>query len=183
MADNDFGPVLGVNDDDEAMGGVYNAAAAEVDDYMFRSLNGDDGDEIDGVGNEAMLAPLKSIFHHPLITKVHVEDNGRQVPAWRCGFCAPDAQGMLNNIFKGAPNAKKALKHVTRTPGQVRPCNGNIPPATMQQFQRLFIERAAVKDQRATNRQIVSTSIDDAQERVFQSMANTGRRQQVLMLV
>jgi hypothetical protein len=53
----------------------------------------------------------------------------------------------------------------------------------MQQFQRLFIERAAVKDQRATNRQIVSTSIDDAQERVFQSMANTGRRQQVLMLV
>jgi hypothetical protein len=135
MADNDFGPVLGVNDNDEAMDGVYDAAAAEVDDFMFCSLNGDERDEIEGVGDE-MLAPLKSIFDHPLITKVHVEDNGQQVPAWRCGFCAPYAEGLLNNIFKSTPNATKTLKHVTRTPGQVRPCNGTIPSATMQQFRR-----------------------------------------------
>jgi hypothetical protein len=59
MADNDFAPVLGVDNDVEAMGYVFRAAAAEVDDYMFRSLNGDDGDEIEGMGNK-MLAPLKA---------------------------------------------------------------------------------------------------------------------------
>jgi hypothetical protein len=134
MADNDFAPAVCVDNDAEAMGYVFRAAVAEVDDYVFCSLNGDDGDEIEGVGDE-MLAPLKGIFEHLLITKVHVnDDNGRQVPAWRCGFRAL----LLNNIFKGTPNATKALKHVTRTPGDIRPCNGDIPPATMQQFRQLY---------------------------------------------
>jgi hypothetical protein len=120
------------------------------------------------------------MFEHPLITKVHVSnDNGQQVPAWRCGFCAPDAQGLLNNIFKGTPNATKALKHVTRMPSNIRPCNGDIPPAIMWQFRQFYQSRAAVKNNRATNRKVVSLLIDYAQERMFQSVSNTGQRQQV----
>ena len=63
MADNDFAPVFGVDDDDEAMGNVFRAALAEVDDYMFPSLNGDNGNEIEGMGNEMLvLAPLKRML-------------------------------------------------------------------------------------------------------------------------
>jgi hypothetical protein len=165
------------------MGNVFGAASVEVDAYMFRHFNGDDDNDGEGVGDE-MLAPLKSMFDHPLITKVHVDDGkGGQVPAWRCCFCVADARGILNNIFKGAPNATKALKHVTRISGDIRPCNGIIPPSTMHQFLQLYQSRAAVKEIRATKRQIVCGSIDDAQVRVYQSVANTGRRQQVLVLV
>ena len=53
----------------------------------------------------------------------------------------------------------------------------------MWQFRCLYQSRAAVKDQRATNRKVVSALISNAQERVFQSVANTGQNQQVLVLV
>jgi hypothetical protein len=43
----------------------------------------------------------------------------------------------------------------------------------MRQFQWLYQQRAICKDQRAVNKHIVSTSIDDSQEHVFQSVAAT----------
>ncbi len=144
---------------------------------MFLNLAGDIEEE-EGVGMDdlELLPPLKTIFDHPLIMKCQViDDMGVLVPAWRCGFCPAS-----NNTFKGAPNATKALANVTSCPHyDIRPCKGTIPRETMRQFERLFQERAVYKDQRAVSRQVVLGIIDDSQEWVFQSVANTGRRQEV----
>ena len=164
------------DNNDEGMGNLFVPPSVEADVDAYDT-------DREGMG-DGMLAPLKSVFDHPLIEKIHVDDGkGGQVPAWRCGFCVVDSRGSLNNIFKGAPNATKALRHVTKIAGDIRPCNGIIPPSTMRLFLHLYQSRAAVKEIRATKKQIVCGSIDDAQVRVFQSVANTGRRQQVLVLV
>ncbi len=91
----------------------------------------------------------------------------------------------MNNIFKGLPNAMKALKHVTRMPdGKIRPCNGNIPPESMWQFQRLKFERESLKDERETSKVVMSNSIEDNQHCVFESMANSGgQHQHVLVFI
>jgi hypothetical protein len=157
----------------------------EDPDFFGCGLNGYDGEEIEGVGDET-VPRLNSIFDHPLITKISIEENGRLVSAWKCGFCTSDHQGgPLNNIFKGPPNATKALKHVTRMPsGKIRPCNSNIPPESMRQFQWLKLERESHKDERETSKVVVLNSIEDNQHRVFESMANSGRqRQQVLLFM
>ncbi len=80
---------------------------------MFLNLAGDIEEE-EGVGmdNVELLPPLKTIFDHPLIMTCQlIDDKGLLVPAWRCGFCPAS-----NNTFKGAPNATKALAHVTSCP-------------------------------------------------------------------
>ncbi len=114
MTDDDFARGLSLNDDDDKMSQLYDAAQMEDPDFFGGGLNGYDGKEIEGVGDET-VPRLNSIFDHPLITKISIEENGRLVSAWKCGFCTSDDQGgPLNNIFKGPPNATKALKHVTR---------------------------------------------------------------------
>jgi hypothetical protein len=180
MTDDGFARGLGLDDDDE-MNQLFNAEARAGDHDFFDGLNYD-GEEIEGPGDET-VPRLTSIFDHPLITKIRIEENGRFVSAWKCGFCTPDHQGIVNNIFKGLPNATKALKHVTRTPGgKIRPCNGNIPPESMRQFQRLKLERESLKDERETSKMIVSNTIEDNQHRVLESMANSGgQRQEVLV--
>ena len=182
LTDDDFARGLSLNDDDDKMNQLYDAAQMEDPDFFGCGLNGYDGEEIEGVGDET-VPRLNSIFDHPLITKICIEENGRLVSAWKCGFCTPDHQGIVNNIFKGLPNATKALKHVTRTPGgKIRPCNGNIPPESMRQFQRLKLERESLKDERETSKMIVSNTIEDNQHRVLESMANSGgQRQEVLV--
>ena len=146
-------------------------------DNMMSFVNAAEVEEGVGMDDHELLPLLTSIFDHPLIEKCQViNDKGLTVPAWRCGFCPPTATGALNNTFKGIPNATKALAHLLRRPfNDIRPCSG-----TMRQFERLYEERAGVKDQRAMKKSVVSDIIDDSQERVFQSVANTGRRQQVV---
>ena len=185
MTDDDFAHGLGLNDDDDKMNQLYNAAQMEDPDFFGGGLNSYDGKKIKSAGAET-VPRLNSIFDHPLITKISIEENRRLVSAWKCGFCTTDHQGgPLNNIFKGLPNGTKALKHVTRTPGgKIRPCNGNIPPESMRQFQRLKLESESRKDERETSKVVVSNSIEDNQHRVFESMANSGRqRQQVLVFI
>ena len=172
MADHEFySDVLGGEDDDD-----------DPDDMISFLKNAAEVEEGVGMDDHELLPLLTSIFDHPLIEKCQViNDKGLTVPAWRCGFCPPTATGSLKNTFKGIPNATKALAHLTRRPyNDIRPCSGTIPPATMRQFERLYEERAGVKDQRAMKKSVVSDIIDDSQERVFQSVANTGRRQQVV---
>ena len=165
-------PLKSPNMADDALGGVE-----DHDPYNLSFLNVAEVEEGVGMDDLDLLPPLTSIFKHPLIEKCQViNDKGLLVPAWRCGFCPPTE----NNTFKGIPNATKALAHLTRRPNSdIRLCWGTIPPATMRQFERLYEERAGIKDQRALKKNIVSDIIDDSQERVFQSVANTGRRQQV----
>jgi hypothetical protein len=157
--DEDYYSPLDRDRHSDALGGV------EEDDNvnMFLNLAGDI-EEKEGVGMDdvELLPPLKTIFDHPLITKCQlIDDKGLLVPAWRCGFCLAS-----NNTFKGAPNATKALAHVTSRPRyDIRPCKGTIPRATMRQFERLFQERAVYEDQRAVSRLVVSDIIDDSQER------------------
>lgn len=174
MSHDDFAGGLGFNDDDVELNNIINAAGADDTDY-FGALDYDNVDvDIGGPGNDETLPRLTSIFDHPLITKITTEENGRLISAWKCGFCVPDQQGFLNNVFKGLPNATKALKHVTRTPGgKIRPCNGNIPPETMRQFQRLKLVREAVKEDRDLGKHVVLTSIEDSQHRVMEYMANS----------
>jgi hypothetical protein len=170
MADHEFySDVLGGEEDDDPENLMSFLNAAEVEEGV-------------GMDDHELPPPLTSIFDHPLIEKCQViNDKGLTVPAWRCGFCPPTATGALNNTFKGVPNATKALAHLLRRPfNDIRPCSGSIPPGTMRQFERLYEDRAGVKDQRAMKKSVVADTIDDSQERVFQSVMNTGRRQQVV---
>jgi hypothetical protein len=183
-AQNEFAGGFGFNEDDAEVQNLISGAAMDDTDYFAGVAYADDVDT-GGPGNDESLPCLTSIFDHPLITKITIEENGRPIPAWKCGFCVPDQQGLLNNVFKGLPNATKALKHVTRTPGgKIRPCNGNIPPETMRQFQRLKLVREAVKEDRDLGKQVVLTSIEDSQHRVMESMGNAqAQRQQQEVLV
>ena len=181
MTNNNFARGLGLNDDDDKMNQLYNAAQAEDHDF-FGALNYD-GKEIEGTGNE--IAPrLNSIFDHPLITKIRIEENGRVVSAWKCGLHSRPSRSFEQH-FKGLPNATKTLKHVTRMPScKIRPCNGNIPPESVRQCQRLKLERESLKDEREMSKLVVSNSIEDSQHRVFESMRNSGgQRQQVLVFI
>lgn len=184
MSQNEFAGGFGFNEEDAEVQNIINGAAMDDTEY-FAGFAYDDNVDIGGPGNDESLPCLTSIFDHPLITKITIEENGRPIPAWKCGFCVPDQRGLLNNVFKGLPNATKALKHVTRTPGgKIRPCNGNIPPETMRQFQRLKLVREAVKEDRDLGKQVVLTSIEDSQHRVMESMGNAQaqRRQQEVLV-
>jgi len=185
MSQNEFAGGFGFNEEDAEVQNIINGAAMDDTDYFAGFAYADDVDIVGGPGNDELLPCLTSIFDHPLITKITIEENGRPIPAWKCGFCVPDQQGLLNNVFKGLPNATKALKHVTRMPGgKIRPCNGNIPPETMRQFQRLKLVREAIKEDRDLGKQVVLTSIEDSQHRVMESMGNARaqRRQQEVLV-
>ena len=173
---------FGYNEDDAEVQNIINGAAMEDTDFFAGFAYSDDTDG-GGRGIDESLPRLTYIFDHLLITKITIDENGQSKPGWKCGFCIPDKQGVLNNVFKGLPNATKALTHVTRTPGRkIRPCNGNIPPETMRQFQRLKLAREAVKEDRDLGKQVMCTSIEDSQHRVMESMGATQRRQQEVLV-
>lgn len=183
MSQDEFGIGLGYSEEDAEVQNIINGAAMDDTDFFAGFPYPDDMD-VGGPGIDELLPCLNSIFDHPLITKITIEENGQAKPGWKCGFCVPDKQGFLNNVFKGLPNATKALTHVTRTPGRkIRPCNGNIPPETMRQFQRLKLAREAVKEDRDLGKHVVLTSIEDSQHRVMESMGNAAQcqRQEVLV--
>jgi hypothetical protein len=183
MSQDEFAIGFGYNEEDAEVQNIINGAAMEDTDFFAGFAYPGDVD-VGGPGIDESLPRLTSIFDHPLITKITIEENGQAKPGWKCGFCVPDKQGFLNNVFKGLPNATNALTHVTRTPGRkIRPCNGNIPVETMRQFQRLKLAREAVKEDRDLGKLVVLTSIEDSQYRVMESMGNATQRQQQEVLV
>ena len=77
--------------------------------------------------------------------------------------------------FRGA-NASKALWHVLQESGHdIRPCRGNIPANRMRQYQDLSQTKALQKDTRAQRSALLSSNIDDLQDRTVHSMT-VGRR-------
>jgi hypothetical protein len=94
---------------------------------------------------------------------------------WSCGWCMRRDDGSNDPPFRGA-NASKALWHVLQESGHdIRPCRGNIPANRMRQYQNLSQTKALQKDARAQRSALLSSNIDDLQDRTVHSMTE-GRR-------
>ena len=123
-----------------------------------------------------LLSPLTSIRNFPFITKcTGVAKDGHSYAGWRCGFCPRNHDGSEASIFC-PQNATKALYHVARISGyDIRPCRGFIPPGKAQQYRMLYQLKAAEKNKRKQNRDVISLNINILQDWALHSLSDTSR--------
>jgi len=123
-----------------------------------------------------LLSPLISIWDCPFITKcTGVGKDGRSYAGWKCSYCPRNHDGSEASIFR-PQKATKALYHVARISGyDIRPCCGFIPPGKAWQYRILYQLKAADKDQRKQNRNVISSNINNLQDRVLHSLSDTSR--------
>jgi hypothetical protein len=163
-----------------------------VEDFVYQSLNiskeAGDADVFNQPGNmnesgamnepeeSGLLSPLTSIWNCPLITKcTGVAKDGHSYAGWKCGFCPRNHDGSEASIFCPR-NATKVLYHVARISGyDIRPCRGFIPPGNARQYQMLYQLKAAEKDQQKQNRDVISSNINNLQDRALHSLLDTSR--------
>ena len=143
-----------------------------AEDFVYQSLNNSeeagDADVFNqpgemnepGAMNEpkesGLLPSLTSIWNCPFINKcTGVGKDGHSYARWKCGFCPRNHDGSEASIFS-PQNATKALYHVARISGyDIMPCRGFIPPGKARQFRMLYQLKAADKDQRKQNRDVI----------------------------
>ena len=98
----------------------------------------DSEDAVTNVSISEALEPLTTIWDCPEMNLALREvTDGVFVSGWTCGHCPRPPPG-AENSFKHQ-NAKKALHHVLKNPGQnIKLCKGNIPFQKKQQYKALY---------------------------------------------
>ena len=76
---------FGYNEDDAEVQNIINGAAMEDTDFFAGFAYSDDADA-GGPGIDESLPRLTSIFDHPLITKITIDENGQSKPGWKKVF-------------------------------------------------------------------------------------------------
>jgi hypothetical protein len=112
-------------------------------------MNVDDEDLTDfyfGSGQESEIDPslvLESVLDCPGITlDTFVDDDGKIIPGWRCGYCLIPSNCCSSRFFKHH-NASKALSHLMKGKDIVT-CSGlrNIPPNVVHALTSLMYSKA-----------------------------------------
>ena len=123
-----------------------------------------------------LLSPFTSIWNCPFITKcTGVAKDGHSYAGWKCVFCLHNHDGSEASIFR-PQNATNVLYHVARISGyDIRQCRGFIPPGKARQYRVLNQSKAAEKDQQKQNRDVISSNINNLQDRALHSLSDTSR--------
>jgi hypothetical protein len=131
------------------------------------SESDESGNDVDD--EEEVIVPRPhyySIWDCPHIHKFTLKKNGVAKNGWRCDWCM-NPPAMFSTF-----SATKALAHVLRLPGSdVSPCTGIITETVMNGYKDLYKKKMESGRSRSDNRNSMTDSIENIQERMAGSMS------------
>jgi hypothetical protein len=137
-------------------------------------MDDDDEDLTDfhfGSSQKSKIDPplvLGFVWDCPGITlDTFVDDDGKTIPGWRCGYCHIPGNCGGSRFFKHR-NASKALSHLTKVK-DIGTCSGlqKIPPNVVHALTALMYSKANRKCDIVVQKNNLSEEVEQQQDRVL----------------
>ncbi len=158
---------------------MYQGIGIVVEVPIQTKMDVDDEDLTDfqsGSSQESEIDPplvFDSVWDSPGITlDTFVDDDGKTIPGWRCGYCLISSNCGGSRFFKHQ-NASKALSHLTKGKDIVT-CTGlrTIPPTVVNALTALMYSKANRKCDIAVQKNNLHEEVEQEQDHVLAALVD-----------